>query len=118
MPDLHVTSLELRELARSKPNAVAWQKASTALGSKHDGIQVLGVQLAGAWGGRRAVEVLRPVLERNLPHRYRTTVLNQVIMALARCVGAEDAPWVLDLCFLGPTEHQRKAMLPIVSALP
>ncbi|MDP9381580.1 MAG: hypothetical protein M3Q29_15815 [Chloroflexota bacterium] len=111
---------ELRSIGRSAPTpegrAVLTEQL---LHNKWEGVQSCAAQVLADWCGRESVEALRTWLLGTYERENGWAIRGVAVRALARCVGAQDAPWVLDLYFVRAQGVLAKhELLPLVAALP
>jgi hypothetical protein len=116
MDALKEATERLRALGTQRPTPERWAEVATALESKFEGVQVVAGRVIANWGGRPAVEALRPWLVRLCERRDSLAARGAAAEALSWCVEAEDTEWILDLYFsLAPlTNHD---ILPLVGVL-
>lgn len=117
--DLKQVCEDLRSLGRAGPAPEARAILTEhLLRNKWEGVQSCAAQVLAEWGGRESVEALRAWLLSTYERKNGWAINGVAAMALARCVGDEDADWILDLYF-GVRGWQRKHDLrPLVVALP
>ncbi len=89
----------MRELKGQPPSKDNYAEVEAALESKWEGVRSLAAQVLGHWGGRHAVGALKRALLAAPPG---SSLRKVAMMELGRCVGPEDAGWILDLYFDGP----------------
>ncbi len=74
--------------------------------------------MLGSWGDPESVMMLRSFLDECDAREFGWSIRGVVIAELADCIGAADAPWVLDRYFSLSGVLAKHEFLPVVVALP
>jgi hypothetical protein len=108
----------LNELALAASTPDVFSAVVEALQHKKEGIQVCAGRTLARWNDRSAITPLRDWLLASLARAHGHACVGQAAYALARFVGENDAPWVLDLYFGKTNSVQKSCLRPLVAALP
>ena len=118
MDALQETTSHLRAIGAEPPTPERWNEVTAALESKFEGIQVVAARVLATWGGRAAVETLRPWLVKLCDRPDSFHARGAAAKVLAQCVEAQDTEWVLDLYFGLPDALLKHDLLPLIEVLP
>lgn len=109
----------LNSLQEKPPAREHRERIVAALRSESDGLARLAAKVLARWGDRDSVQALRDLLAASDGiERFGWLYRDIAVSALARCIGNEDAPWVLDRYFSTSSARYRSALLPLVLRLP
>lgn len=115
---LHELVEHIRALGSRPPTPESRRDVEGYLFSKWHGLQIVAGRVLGDWGGPESVAALRAWLQRSYAMRHWHNVRQRASDALARCVSAADADWVLDLHFTSPGAPGRFDVVQAAAALP
>jgi len=117
MDDLSELAAHLWAFADQPPTPAARAEVLAALRHKREGIQSIGAQVLGSWGGRESIEPLRRWLLECQEREAGWAVRGVAVDQLARLVEGQDAEWILDLYFSVPGWIAKHELFPLVRAL-
>jgi hypothetical protein len=109
---------ELRALGGHAPADGAFSVVVDALEHRREGVQVCAAQVLGRWKRHEAVAPLLRWLDRVLTRHSSGGPAWQAAYALAACVDATDADWILDTYFAHPPVSRGRYLIQLVTALP
>ena len=114
--DFRVWVDELRALGNSRPNRERREIAEFALNCPYEGVQSVAAQTLGKWNDVSSTKALREFWPKCVARKNGWSICGVVDRALANCVQASDAEWVLEAYF--NSENSTRKPYAALHALP
>jgi HEAT repeat protein len=108
----------IKSLGANRPNAVMRAEVMQALSDKYEGVRSAALTALGNWGGDESKNALKAFLVKEFKRSGAWAIRGVAVKALAPLVDAEDATWVLDLCYGLPSHLEKREVFELICRLP